>query len=101
MVASAVALYQKIRTDGISGVKASIGMGYDAKTQALTDLRKASAVLDEDHGRAGTYTATDLSRFPLVVVRYASDSQYCIETIREEAAYHLVGPRGEPVAGGC
>lgn len=77
-----------------------------AETQAQQDasgidFSQAALQLEAFHAQSGTYVGASLpASFRVTLVR-ADAASYCLQTGPGGSLQHLVGPGGEPAAGGC
>jgi ADP-ribosylglycohydrolase len=77
-----------------------------AETQAQQDasgidFSQAALQLEAFHAQSGTYVGASLPASFGVTLARADAASYCLQTGAGASSQHLVGPGGEPTAGGC
>lgn len=74
-----------------------------AVVQALTQpsLADATLSLERYHALSGTYADADVGGGWTLRLRWANDTQYCLEWVASDGPRHLVGPGGSPATGFC
>jgi hypothetical protein len=101
LAASGGVFYKHVRREGIHSVLKSLNFRASGGQVAADELLAAATVLDQDHNALHTYTHTDLTRFHDLTLAYASDTSYCVQVLKADHWYHLVGPAGVPADGSC
>ncbi len=74
-----------------------------AVAAALTEpsLADATRSLERYHALAGTYADADVGGGFQLSLRWANDTEYCLEWVAADGPRHLRGPAGGPAAGFC
>jgi hypothetical protein len=72
-----------------------------AFTFATNRLESAAERLEQTHEYLGSYNGIDRDLFVGMDIAYASEDRYCLQIAREGAWYHLTGPNGVAMRGGC
>jgi hypothetical protein len=72
-----------------------------ARAAAVPELREAGDQLYLTKRAANTYDGPDLKNFPGLQLVRADWQGFCIQVVKDEYAFRLIGPGGVPEPGRC